>query len=172
MSVLFAPDYRVDNPYQSLLADSISQFGYGVRFLSNYQRCLPLFRGCPPSADLLHIHWPEAYFRSNKNLAQSWARALRYPIDLYLSLRNRSFVATAHNLLPHRQSPFAQRNMRLTYQKANRVICPLRNCGRTTRYAIPTRPQSTRRHSPRESCGYVSASCREESRPRFTRPRL
>jgi len=64
MRVLFAPDWRAGNQYQTLLAEALSQHGVEVSFLSDYHRGLPLFRGTRARVpDLVHLHWPEAYFR-------------------------------------------------------------------------------------------------------------
>ena len=63
MKVLHAPDYRAGNPYQRLLADAVeARTDIRVDFLSGYPRLLPLARGVRRhGADVLHLHWPEAY---------------------------------------------------------------------------------------------------------------
>jgi beta-1,4-mannosyltransferase len=101
MRVVFAPDWRAGIQYQSLLAEALSQHGVEVSFLSEYYRGLPLFRGTRTKApDLVHIHWPEAYF-SQRGDAWDWLRVARYPLDCWLTAHYRPIVLTAHNLLPH-----------------------------------------------------------------------
>ena len=63
MDVLFAPDWRQGVPYQQLLANALTTAGVQVSFLSHYKRLLPLTRLLRErSTDLLHLHWPEAYY--------------------------------------------------------------------------------------------------------------
>lgn len=123
MTVIFAPDYRADNPYQDSLAESLAAHGCPVLFLSDYKRGLPLTRGARAmdQADaIFHLHWPDAYFRAPG--WKAWARALRYPLDLQGLGQQHPIILTAHNLLPHCQSPLSTANVRRTYQKAARII--------------------------------------------------
>ena len=69
MNVLFAPDWRDGVPYQRLLAEALEQHGVRVSFLRDYKRGLPLARLVRERArqepvDVLHLHWPEAYYPS------------------------------------------------------------------------------------------------------------
>ncbi|MGK0185211.1 MAG: beta-1,4-mannosyltransferase [Verrucomicrobiales bacterium] len=122
MNVLFAPDYCLDNPYQQMLAGALREQGCTIEFLSNYRRGLPLSRGCHRDNRALHLHWPEAYFRAGTSRLADWVRALRYPLDLALLARRKPILATAHNLMPHRPSPLAALDMRITYRRAKRII--------------------------------------------------
>ena len=127
MNILFAPDYSLDNPYQTYLASALKSTGCDVRFLSTYKRGLPLSRGFSEygsNHDLLHLHWPDPYFRVplGSSKVRMWLRALRHPIDLFLVSRKRPLIVTAHNLLPHSASPRCWKNMRATYQAASNVI--------------------------------------------------
>ena len=122
MNVLFAPDYCLHNPYQQLLAGALADRGCNIQFLSDYRRGLPLTRGCKSRNGLLHLHWPEAYFRSSSSQLAEWIRALRYPLDLALLATRRPVIATAHNLLPHRKSPLAALDMGSTYRRAKKII--------------------------------------------------
>jgi glycosyltransferase involved in cell wall biosynthesis len=124
MKILFAPDYRVGNPYQELLADALTRKGVEVSFLSHYRRGLPLSRGSRDSSqDLIHLHWPEKYF-ARKGDAWDWLRVQRYPLDYWLTTRHRPVVLTAHNLLPHNRAhePGVARNFRLTGREAGAVF--------------------------------------------------
>lgn len=122
MNVFFAPDYSTHNPYQLLLAEALGNRGCEIDFLSEYRRGLPLVRGLSGRASLLHLHWPEAYFRSENGRLSRWWRAFRFPIDLALTASKRPFVTTAHNLLPHRHSPLARHNMAFSYRRSRKVI--------------------------------------------------
>ncbi|MEZ5326118.1 MAG: glycosyltransferase family 4 protein [Verrucomicrobiales bacterium] len=122
MNVLFAPDYSLDNPYQQMLAAALGEQGCTIEFLSHYRRGLPLSRGCNSGSQLLHLHWPEAYFRAGSSRLADWMRALRYPLDLALLGLRKPILVTAHNLLPHKKSPLATINMASTYRRAKRII--------------------------------------------------
>ncbi len=101
VNLLFAPDYRQGNPYQSLLAEALESAGCTVRFAAGYKRGLPLARMVRAQpADLLHLHWPEAYCPDFG--AWGAARVWRLPFDLRLAKRRVPYVITAHNLWPHR----------------------------------------------------------------------
>jgi glycosyltransferase involved in cell wall biosynthesis len=124
MRVLFAPDYRSGNPYQTLLADALDARGVKVDFLSDYYRGLPLFRGArAKKPDIIHIHWPEQYFQKRSDF---WGRlrVARYPLDCWLTQRYRPIVLTAHNLLPHNRAEERGvfRNIRITAQRAAAIF--------------------------------------------------
>ena len=124
MRVLFAPDWRAGIQYQKLLAEALKQHGVEVSFLSDYRRGLPLFRGTRAKApDLIHIHWPEAYF-SQRGDAWDRLRVARYPLDFWLTAHYRPIVLTAHNLLPHDRGNEGGvfRNARYTGQKSQAVF--------------------------------------------------
>ena len=124
MRVLFAPDWRAGIQYQRLLAEALSQHGVEVSFLSDYYRGLPLFRGtCTKAPDLVHIHWPEAYF-SQRGDAWDRLRVARYPLDCWLTAHYRPIVLTAHNLLPHDRGNEGGvfRNARYTGQRSQAVF--------------------------------------------------
>jgi glycosyltransferase involved in cell wall biosynthesis len=128
MNVLFAPDWRDGVPYQRLLAEALADHGVRVAFLRDYKRGLPLARLVRERAreervDVLHLHWPEAYYPS-KGDALDWFRFARYPLDLALARCCRSLVVTAHNLHAHNRpdEPFARRNTAASLTQAQRVI--------------------------------------------------
>lgn len=128
MNVLFAPDWRDGAPYQRLLAEALEQQGVRVSFLRDYKRGLPLARLVRGHAktqpvDVLHLHWPEAYYPSKGDLFD-WFRFARYPLDLLLARCCRALVVTAHNLHAHNRpnEPFARRNTRASLTQAQRVI--------------------------------------------------
>jgi glycosyltransferase involved in cell wall biosynthesis len=97
------PDYRQDNPYQSLLAESLAACGVDVAFPVGYRRGLPLYRGIRDNRpiEVLHLHWTEAYTRDGHWLNQvgRWAKLL---LDLsFVQLSGVKVVWTLHNLVPH-----------------------------------------------------------------------
>src|SRR4051794_12466166 len=102
MRVLFAPDWRNGVPYQDLLAKALERLNVQVSFLSGYRRVLPLARLMPTvcDCDILHMHWPEAYF-PNKGDHFDWFRSARFPVDLARGTRNCRLVMTAHNFHIH-----------------------------------------------------------------------
>jgi len=80
MNVLFAPDWRQGVPYQSLLADALVAVGVHVDFLSDYKRVFPLTRLLQQHpADLLHLHWPEAYYPRKRDWWDGFRRARFVP---------------------------------------------------------------------------------------------
>jgi len=124
LRILFAPDYRAGNPYQALLAEAVSRKGIEVTFLSNYYRGLPLFRGTQANVpDIVHLHWPEAYF---PELGGHWdsLSIARYPIDFWVTAHYRPIVLTAHNLLPHNRANERGvfRNVRYTMQCSKAIF--------------------------------------------------
>jgi beta-1,4-mannosyltransferase len=105
MKVVFAPDWRKGVPYQRLLAEHLTAYGVEVVFMQDYRRAFPLYRGLRNSGtDIVHIHWPEAYWPVRGNLID-YCRLWRYPIDLHLAHCRHAIAYTLHNLWPHNSSP-------------------------------------------------------------------
>ena len=124
MDVVFAPDWREGVPYQRLLAEALERLGVRVRFLSGYKRILPLARAMrEQKADILHLHWPEAYYPPKKD-GRDWFRRARFQLDLRLALRHCKLATTGHNLAPHNRSheSFAVSNLRYTYRRSQVVF--------------------------------------------------
>ena len=128
MKVLFAPDWRAGVPYQRLLAEALAPHGVEVEFLRNYRRILPLTRLIADRkregrVDLLHLHWPEAYYPPLKD-GRDWFRCFRFPLDLALATRRCPLAITAHNLIAHNRAtePFAFRNARSALRRARVVF--------------------------------------------------
>ncbi|MDR3401286.1 MAG: glycosyltransferase [Chthoniobacter sp.] len=124
MNVLFAPDWRNGVPYQRLLAQALEAQGVHLSYLSHYKRILPLTRlmRCNPT-DLLHLHWPEAYYARMRDSWDNFRRA-RFVFDLTMATRRTPFVLTAHNLCEHnlQHLPFARINYATAYRRANLVF--------------------------------------------------
>ena len=129
MKVLFAPDWRSGISYQQLLAKALEEQGVQVEFLSEYRRILPLARGIRSHpTDLVHLHWPEAYF-DPRNDGLDLLRRSRFRLDLYLGTRDTPFVLTAHNLFPHDRTGecFVRGNIRAALSRAKRVMVHSQN---------------------------------------------
>ncbi len=124
MDVLFAPDWRQGVPYQRLLAEALEAHGVRVSFVSDYKRVLPLTRFLRTAhADLLHLHWPEAYYPRMRDRWDKFRRA-RFVLDLTLAARYMPFVLTAHNLCEHNlhDLPFARINYAAAYRHASLIF--------------------------------------------------
>jgi glycosyltransferase involved in cell wall biosynthesis len=128
MRVSFAPDWRDGVPYQRLLAEALAEHGVEVDFLRDYRRILPLARLVADRRragrmDLLHLHWPEAYYPSLRD-GRDWLRCARWPLDLALATRGLPLAVTAHNLLPHNRAtePFALRNAGAALRRAGVIF--------------------------------------------------
>ena len=124
MDVLFAPDWCNGVPYQLLLAQALAREGMKVKFLAGYKRILPLSRLLAErDCDILHLHWPEAYYPRRAD-GLDWFRRARFTVDLAAALRRCTLVTTAHNLYAHNRANelFARRNARITHQQAGVVF--------------------------------------------------
>lgn len=98
-----APDYRKDNPYQTLLCGALEAAGFQVAFPLGYRRVLPLFRLLRErrGASVLHLHWQDAYIRSRSAFGSTFY-AVKLVADLAcIKLWRYRIVWTVHNGLPH-----------------------------------------------------------------------
>lgn len=102
--VLMMPDYRADNPYQSLLVGALSGEDIVVHFPQGYRRGLPIFRqlqSMSPSVQILHLHWLNPYLKGN-NLFVNLVYSLKFLLDIYLVKRQGiKVIWTIHNLVSH-----------------------------------------------------------------------
>ena len=124
MKVFFAPDWRNGVPYQRLLAEALSRTGGEVQFLQGYKRGFPLTRLLAKErCDILHLHWPEAYY-PKKGDGLDWFRRARFAWDLRGGTNRCALALTAHNLHAHNRAdePFAKRNMRAAHERAGVVF--------------------------------------------------
>lgn len=124
MEVVFAPDWRNGVPYQRLLAEALAAHGVNVTFLEGYKRVFPLRRLLATrQCDILHLHWPEAYY-PRRGDAWDWFRRARFAYDLRGATRRCKLATTAHNLRAHNRGAesFAHRNTRAAHRTAGAVF--------------------------------------------------
>lgn len=104
LSILMMPDFRIDNPYQSLLSQALESQGVKVEFPQGYRRVFPIFRavsGKSQSFKLLHLHWLSPYIKGEKRLTKT-LYAVKFLIDIALTrLRGLKIVWTVHNQVSH-----------------------------------------------------------------------
>jgi len=102
VQVLMMPDYRIDNPYQALLAGALREKGVGVHFPVGYRRVFPIFRASKNcSIQVLHLHWINPYIKG-----ATWLERLIYSLKfladiLITRIAGIKVVWTIHNRLSH-----------------------------------------------------------------------
>src|SRR5262245_28030255 len=124
LDVLFAPDWRAGSPYQVLLAKALRDHEVTASFLDGYKRVFPLRRSLARRrCDLLHLHWPEAYFPC-KHDGLDWFRRARFPFDLSGATKRYPLALTAHNFCVHNRAKeaFLERNIRHVHLQADVIF--------------------------------------------------
>jgi beta-1,4-mannosyltransferase len=123
LEIAFAPDYRAGIPYQALLGKALEELGVDVEFFSpRYDRFLPLSRDCQiHRPDILHLHWPEHYFKHGSAFRRSISR-LGYSLDLKIVRSNQRLAVTAHNLTPHGSAKVVDPLVAHTFRAAELVF--------------------------------------------------
>ncbi len=101
-TVLIMPDYRSDNPYQSLLTKALRSQSVEVFFPVGYRRIFPFFRAVKDRpVDVLHLHWLTPYLKGETSFTRL-VYSLKLPIDLWLTrLMGIKIIWTIHNHLAH-----------------------------------------------------------------------
>lgn len=111
LQVLMMPDFRADNPYQSLLAEALRQQNIKVEFGIYYLRFFPLLRTILKqqgnSIAILHLHWVEYYLQANRKLAKRLVCLLFLLDILLIRVMGIKIVWTVHNQVSH-NSQFPQ----------------------------------------------------------------
>ncbi len=104
IQVLMMPDYRIDNPYQTLLAQALESNGVQVHFPWGYRRVFPIFRAVktsPQPFDVLHLHWLSPYTKGERWLVK-FVYSVKFLIDVlitrWIGVR---VVWTVHNRISH-----------------------------------------------------------------------
>ncbi len=104
IQVLMMPDYRVDNPYQILLAKALESNGVQVHFPRGYRRVFPIWRTIKTSQqhfDVLHLHWISPYIKGEQWLTK-FIYSIKFLIDVLLTRRSGiTVVWTIHNRISH-----------------------------------------------------------------------
>lgn len=102
--VLMMPDYRLDNPYQTLLAQALSQEQVEVKFPVGYRRIFPIFRAIKDSSepiDILHFHWLSPYLKGDHWFIR-FIYCIKFCLDILCTrLRGVKVVWTIHNDVSH-----------------------------------------------------------------------
>lgn len=104
MKVLFIPDGREGNPYQKLLADSLSKEGIDVKFgITSY-----LFSALRSARnywkpDILHLHWSHPFMLASTKV-KTIIKSISFIGELLiLKLFSIKFVWTVHNISSHEE---------------------------------------------------------------------
>jgi glycosyltransferase involved in cell wall biosynthesis len=104
VQVLMMPDYRVENPYQALLAEALQQGKVEVHFPFGYRRVFPIFRAikdCTAPIQVLHLHWISPYVKGTSWLKR-YIYSLKFLTDIFITrLAGVKVVWTVHNRLSH-----------------------------------------------------------------------
>ena len=103
MRVLMMPDYRPDNPYQTLLANALQQEQVKVNFPIGYRRVFPIFRAVRDASptEVLHLHWTNPYLKGS-TWFQRLIYSLKFLCDILLTqAAGTRVVWTIHNRLSH-----------------------------------------------------------------------
>jgi beta-1,4-mannosyltransferase len=108
INTLMMPDYRLDNPYQTLLAETLLRQNIAVFFPQGYKRIFPLYRAIkshPKAIHILHLHWLNPYLKG-KTVWLKLIYCLKFLLDICLVRSTGvAVVWTIHNTLSH-EAPF------------------------------------------------------------------
>lgn len=104
LRVLMMPDYRIDNPYQTLLSKALENQGVEVLFPRGYRRIFPIFRAVKTSTNkihILHLHWTTPYTKG-ENLVIRLVYTIKILVDILLTkLAGVKVVWTNHDHIAH-----------------------------------------------------------------------
>ncbi len=123
LKVLMLPDYRQDNPYQTLLINALKEHDVEVTFPKGYRRVLPILReiSSHPDVKTLHLHWTSPYMKGNDSISSKIVYALKFLLDIYLTKqKDIGIVWTVHNRVSH-NSRFPQLEL-WVYQKLAKLV--------------------------------------------------
>jgi len=122
------PDFRADNPYQSLLARGVEQNSpWSVDFYPHYRRGLPFYRAVSTQKkrpDCFHLHWLNP-FQRGRNFFSTLLYNEKIVTDLALIKQSGiPLVWTFHNRLGHdtRHPGLESRLFRRVARISNRMI--------------------------------------------------
>jgi glycosyltransferase involved in cell wall biosynthesis len=105
IKILMLPDFRNDNPYQSLLSQGLAQEQIQVEFWYYYLNYFPILRGVlknqPPAVDIVHLHWLDFYINAPKKGYKLLA-CIKFLLDIILvRMLGVKIVWTVHNQVSH-----------------------------------------------------------------------
>ncbi len=87
LKVLMLPDFRRDNPYQSLLSQGLAQEQIQVEFWSYYLNYFPILRGVlknrTPAVDIVHLHWLEFYINAPQK-GSKFLACIKFLLDVII----------------------------------------------------------------------------------------
>lgn len=116
MKVIFVPDYRDGNSYQTNLSESLSKLGTSI-YLDNIVLKSIIEHWRP---DILHIHWPHRFMVSN-NIFITIIKSTGFICELVLlKLFGIKIVWTVHNIIDHRER---SRYLQLLFNKLFVRLC-------------------------------------------------
>lgn len=100
-SLIFFPDYRVANPYQTLLHQHAGRELYPQAGMIAEALALQRQRSVG-SRVLFHLHWEDAIYRQEPSEAEAWqvAQGFLGTLETFLEAGG-AFVWTLHNAAPH-----------------------------------------------------------------------
>lgn len=102
LSVVFLPDFRDGNPYQSNLSAALDDRGVTVRF-GQTGGLFPIWRSIRDvgDVDVLHVHWLSPYIQGDSHLRTLVKSILTVLQLVILHVSGVVVVWTVHNLTPH-----------------------------------------------------------------------
>ena len=105
IKILMLPDFRNDNPYQSLLSQGLAQEQIQVEFWYYYLNYFPILRGVlknqPPAVDIVHLHWLDFYINAPKK-GYKFLACIKFLLDIILvRMLGVKIVWTVHNQVSH-----------------------------------------------------------------------
>jgi beta-1,4-mannosyltransferase len=108
LNILMMPDYRLDNPYQTLLTDALETQGVRINFCQGYRRIFPIYRQLKTvqiisrnPLEILHIHWLNPYLKG-ENIALKLVYCFKFLLDIFLvKIQGVKIIWTVHNLVAH-----------------------------------------------------------------------
>ncbi len=103
--VVHFPDWRLTNPYQSLMGESLKDLGIGVEFINGHKRLISrIFQG---GVDILHLHWVHQSLLSSNAIFSIWRSAVFCMMLFIIRLLGVKLVWTVHNLSNHERKQIA-----------------------------------------------------------------
>lgn len=104
MRILMLPDYRRDNPYQSLLVKALESKGVQVDFWYDYVVTFPIFHASvrgKTAYKIVHLHWINSYLKDKKGQPNLLCY-IKFIIDIIITrLAGVKIVWTIHNHISH-----------------------------------------------------------------------